>query len=81
MIEQEEFEREPDPIDQSARVSERFLADALAKASRHKGPVATGECLYCGERVEGGLRWCDVDCARAWEEEQSARIRAGNKGA
>lgn len=77
MTEQEEFEREPDPIDQSARVSERFLADALAKASRHTGPVAIGECLYCGERLDDGRRFCDAPCRDAWQDEQAAKKRKG----
>lgn len=30
----------------------------------------TGYCLYCGEELEKGRRWCDAACRDAWEKER-----------
>lgn len=42
---------------------------------RHAEPEAkeTGYCLFCGEPVAKGRRWCDAYCARQWEKEQNKR--------
>jgi hypothetical protein len=32
---------------------------------RAEGPQATGRCLYCGEELTTGRRWCDADCRDA----------------
>lgn len=55
------------------------IVDALSEmahqsnlyASRRDEPqaVATGECLYCGEPVGPGRRWCDADCRDDWQAE------------
>lgn len=29
--------------------------------------VATGACLYCGEQVKPGFRWCSPECRDDWE--------------
>lgn len=28
---------------------------------------ATGECLWCGEALEDGRRWCNAECRDSWE--------------
>lgn len=28
---------------------------------------ATGRCLYCGEKLPEGKRWCDADCREDFE--------------
>lgn len=51
--------------------------EALAKLSEHHVyvPVAkeTGYCLFCGEPVEKGRRWCDAECMSFWEREMKRR--------
>lgn len=32
--------------------------------------VATGFCLWCGEPLRYGLRWCDTDCRDDFERAQ-----------
>ena len=36
---------------------------------------ATGGCLYCGEPVPPGERWCDKECRDEWEKEEKVRER------
>jgi hypothetical protein len=31
--------------------------------------VAIGECLFCGEPVGPGRRWCDAACRDDWQSE------------
>lgn len=44
-----------------------------AIASRPPEAVAEGACLYCGEVLADGRRWCDADCRDGWE-----RLRASS---
>lgn len=39
--------------------------------SRREEPqaAATGQCLYCGEPVGPGRRWCDANCRDDWQAE------------
>lgn len=30
----------------------------------------TGYCLFCGEPLPKGKRWCDADCRDQWEKER-----------
>ena len=49
------------------------MSDTLAlKEVRSRKPDAeeTGFCLLCGESVETGHRWCDVDHRDRWEKER-----------
>lgn len=43
--------------------------ERLIKAARQHKPVAaaTGECLFCGEEVNEGVRWCSPECRDDWE--------------
>ena len=31
-----------------------------------EGPKATGKCLWCGEELDDGRRWCNADCRDRW---------------
>ena len=47
------------------------MQDAVRKSEADKKEAEeTGYCLYCGEPVEKGRRWCDADCRDGWEKEQ-----------
>jgi hypothetical protein len=60
-----------DIIDQANQQADLLLQLQLNEAKRTKpGPLPTGACLYCGEDVAPGRRWCDADCCSAWEKEQ-----------
>lgn len=45
---------------------ERDRAIAL-KARKPAGLEPTGLCLFCGEALDTGLRWCNTDCRDDWE--------------
>lgn len=57
------------------------IIEALALKYRHKGSeqevAETGYCLYCGEPVEEGRRWCSPECRSDWEHEQQRRRQNG----
>lgn len=42
----------------------------LRDAKTEKEAEETGYCLFCGEPVPPGRRWCDADCRDEWEREQ-----------
>lgn len=47
---------------------------ALADHHKHEPQaVETGFCLYCGETVEKGRRWCDAWCRDQWAKETKRR--------
>lgn len=31
--------------------------------------IAIGECLFCGEPLAVGMRWCGAECRDDWERE------------
>jgi hypothetical protein len=33
--------------------------------------IAIGECLFCGEPLGVGMRWCGKECRDDWEKEVS----------
>lgn len=43
---------------------------------REAGPAPTGYCLWCGESVTQGMRWCDAECRDDWERDHARRTRA-----
>lgn len=50
-------------IDRAQKEIELELERNIAKARMHETryrPI--GICLYCGELLGAGLRWCDSDC-------------------
>lgn len=42
-----------------------------------KDAEETGECLYCGEPLPAGRRWCNAECRSEWEHEQQRRKQNG----
>lgn len=58
---------------------ERENEGYLARALKTSGPIATGWCHWCDERVAYGLRWCKgADCRDQYDKEQKAAVR--NRG-
>jgi hypothetical protein len=47
--------------------------ERLLKRRAASGPKPTGACLWCGEPVETGRRWCDADCRDDWERDHAHR--------
>lgn len=49
--------------------------EILERARRYKRDaqkkkvISTGYCLFCGEPLEAGRRWCDADCRDDWQKE------------
>jgi len=58
--------------DKSSAVEE-LHRDVAIRKRKETGPKAIGVCYYCGEPLESGLRWCDIDCRDDWEEEKRRR--------
>ena len=49
-----------------------FMDRELALQQRKPtGPVPCGQCYFCGEMLQGTLRWCDEFCRDDWEREQA----------
>lgn len=61
-----------DDIDRGCELEEKYREAAL-KVRRPEGPQATGECLWCGEAVEDGRRWCGAACRDSWEKLSKTR--------
>jgi hypothetical protein len=40
---------------------------AMLTSRRAEGPVATGQCLYCLERIPQPMRWCCAECRNEWQ--------------
>ena len=55
-----------DILDQASEL-EAMLTRAATLLRKPTGPVAKGECLYCGEPLDDGLRWCDASCRDEFE--------------
>jgi len=73
----------PDDIDRAQEHDLQYQADCMIdqqyRADHDAGPVATGECLYCGDPAGGGRRFCDADCRDGWQHEQQLRRMRGVK--
>ena len=57
-----------DTIDRAQKDIEVF--NSLMHADLHKDAEETGYCLWCGEEMEEGRRWCDADCRNRWQRAQ-----------
>ena len=68
-----------DEADKANDHTERELALAIEAARSGQEVSPTGACLFCGEEVGKGLRFCNVDCAADWDREASIRKRQGIK--
>ena len=42
-----------------------IMRRAIAAMSEEVKPI--GECLWCGEVLDNGRRWCSVECRDSWE--------------
>lgn len=62
-----------DLFDQASDLEALDLASSLIrqklKAAKAKKVEATGCCLYCGEAVPEGHRWCDAECRDEWQKD------------
>ena len=56
----------PDELDRAEEEIEMELAEAL-RIRKPYGPAPTGWCLWCGDAIEVGRRWCDHSCESSWE--------------
>jgi len=58
---------------QSERIEELRLKNH--RLQDKNAPFPTGVCIYCGEPVTEGLRWCDQECRDDWEYMTTMRQR------
>lgn len=66
-----------DEADKAEEHMERELAMRIRAASQAKPIQTTGHCLFCGEDVVDGVRFCSTDCAGDWDREQLIRKKQG----
>ena len=61
-----------DQFDLASTYEELDRQSALNRLESTKlhSPESTGHCLYCGEELSDGRRWCNADCRDEWEKEQ-----------
>jgi hypothetical protein len=69
-----------DEVDLAFEAQERHLSMAIAAqrraGSRQLKPM--GSCHWCGNTEDLGVRlFCDADCSRDWEREDSLRRKQG----
>ncbi len=62
----------PDLFD-LATEREEMDRDIALRVRKPEGPKPTGVCLWCGEPVEEGRRWCDAFCRNGWERVKASR--------
>lgn len=56
------------------RAQEELEAYERFRSQRHRKEVEeTGYCLFCGEPLPRGRRWCNADCRDNWEKENRRR--------
>jgi len=62
-----------DQADQAEESLRRALQRSVTNPMRRKTPEANaiGECLWCGEPLGVGMRWCGTECRDDWEKESS----------
>jgi len=59
-----------DDADKTDALSEMTYQSHIYTSRRDEPQaVAIGECLFCGEPVEQGRRWCDAACRDDWQME------------
>lgn len=54
---------------------EREALRMLAAAKKRAGPQPTGCCHNCGEAVEPGALFCDLDCRADWQKRDEQQHR------
>lgn len=65
-----------DMIDRAQQEIDFASANRCPKEPKREAEE-TGYCLYCGELVAKGHRWCSVGCRDEWEKEQKKLRRMG----
>ena len=64
-----------DEIDRASAQSAVWLDAEIAEARTPvRAAKATGECLWCGEPVEQGRRWCCPECRDEWEKRNEKQV-------
>lgn len=59
-----------DAADEADKIVEFALKIQIENSHKHTvEALATGECLFCGEPLPVGMRWCGVECRDDWERE------------
>ena len=61
-----------DVFDIASENEERYTEKAR-QFRKPEGPKATGECLWCGEELEDGRRWCGASCRDMWARLNTTR--------
>lgn len=61
-----------DEADIANERAELDLQQAL-RVRRPEGPQPTGSCLWCGDDVYPGIRWCNRECRDFWQQAHAAR--------
>lgn len=74
----------PDEIDRAQERDLQYQADMeidrkYRAAQQAHANAATGECLYCGEPLSSGRRFCDVECRDGWQHERDLKLMRGVK--
>lgn len=62
-----------DELDRASEHEEILRQGALYLQSKRANKLEaepTGSCLYCGEALTDGKRWCDAECRDEWEAER-----------
>ena len=71
-----------DDIDRAQERDLQWKADCEIErryqAAKNNLP-ATGDCLYCGEPVAQGRRFCDAVCRDMWQHERDLKLMRGVK--
>lgn len=68
-----------DEADITADRDEAEYALRVAASRKPVGPVPNGRCHYCDELVGDNQRFCDHECATAYERVQALRRIRGMK--
>ena len=66
-----------DRAQQDIEQLEEARNERLLNSEKSKEAEETGYCLFCGEPLPPGRRWCDKDCRDDWEREQKLRRNKG----
>jgi hypothetical protein len=73
----------PDDIDRAQERDLQYQADMEIdrqyRAAHQPALAATGDCLYCGEPLAPGARFCDSVCRDAWQHERDLKLMRGVK--
>lgn len=64
-----------DMVDRTQRETETYERFREHIDPTKKDAEETGFCLYCGEPLSKGRRWCDAECRDEWESEQRHKNR------